>query len=160
MKQKFCALLLLRWWFSAGKLRVLKVEPTCINHAMRTFVKDHSTLSTSCSLKPAVPEYVFPDFDTLGLALLRNSGQDARYRQIFYHWKFGSLLNFSIVRSLGSIWKHGYSLLNRIYELSTLLNRKNKINSYFCNFETNFSKTIGIDRFHVARDAVCFPHKV
>ena len=46
----------------------------------------------SCSLKPAVPKYVSPDFDTLGLALLRNSSQEARYGQIFYNWKIGILL--------------------------------------------------------------------
>ena len=73
---------------------------------MRTFVKNHSTLAMSCSLKPAVPKYVFPDFDTLGLALLRNSSQDARYGQIFDHWKIDIVrFNFSIGRSLGSILK-------------------------------------------------------
>ena len=73
-----------------GKVKnILKAEPMCINHTVRTFVKSHSTLAMSCSLKPAVPKYVFPDFDTLGLALLRNSSQDARYRLIFDHWKIG-----------------------------------------------------------------------
>ena len=73
---------------------------------MRTFVKNHSTLAMSCSLKPAVPKYVFPDFDTLGLALLRNSSQDARYLQIFDHWKIDIVrFNFLIGRSLGSILK-------------------------------------------------------
>ena len=66
-----------------GKVKnTLKAEPMCINHTVRTFVENRSTLATSCSLKPAVPKYIFPDFDTLGLALLRNSSQDARYRQI------------------------------------------------------------------------------
>ena len=66
-----------------GKVKnILKAEPMCINHTVRTFVENHSTLATSCSLKPAVPKYIFPDFDTLDLALLRNSSQDARYRQI------------------------------------------------------------------------------
>ena len=90
-----------------GKVKnILKAEPMCINHTVRTFVENRSTLATSCSLKPAVPKYIFPDFDTLGLALLRNSSQDARYLQIFDHWKIDIVrFNFIIGRSLGSILK-------------------------------------------------------
>ena len=99
-----------------GKVKnILKAEPMCINHTVRTFVENHSTLATSCSLKPAVPKYIFPDFDTLGLALLRNSSQDARYRQSTEHlpeknseqtvwmaFSFGGL--FIIYKLFWNIW--------------------------------------------------------